>query len=381
MSFPGVTIDHQAVVNARNDLIAGLAPPRDSTPVEWRESERLVAYEAALIVHEGARRRDRGRQPRASSSGSSSIRRSIPPAPAPGRRDLIDARFPVHGTGAAASSPITARASASPTSCSTSRCGPDLRRFVATLEEWIIRTLAVFGVAGERREDRIGVWVRRPEKGADREDKIAAIGIRVSAGSPSTASRSTSTATSPHYRRHSAVRRRRARLRRHQPRRSRRAGRPGRGRCRAATRVPVAVREHRGRARRQSRILITSSAAAKRARRKRARQALPAIRRAAPRRGHPCRRRPAAAGVDIPLYRLGGAGEHRLDRAVAPVADPAFEATLERACLDPGPVADALHAAADDDVADCLRAHPSSPVSRARTPYQREGDHRSSERM
>ena len=59
------------------------------------------------------------------------------------------------------------------------RRAPDLRRLVATLEEWIIRTLARFEVVGERREDRIGVWVRRPDKGEGREDKIAAIGIRV----------------------------------------------------------------------------------------------------------------------------------------------------------------------------------------------------------
>lgn len=56
---------------------------------------------------------------------------------------------------------------------------PDVRRFVATLEEWIIRTLAAFGVTGERRDDRIGVWVRRPDKGPGHEDKIAALGIRV----------------------------------------------------------------------------------------------------------------------------------------------------------------------------------------------------------
>jgi lipoyl(octanoyl) transferase len=60
------------------------------------------------------------------------------------------------------------------------RRGPDVRRYVATLEEWIIRTLAAFDVRGERREDRIGVWVRRPDKGEGYEDKIAAIGIRVS---------------------------------------------------------------------------------------------------------------------------------------------------------------------------------------------------------
>jgi lipoyl(octanoyl) transferase len=59
------------------------------------------------------------------------------------------------------------------------RRGADVRRFVADLEEWLIRTLAVFEVAGERREDRVGVWVRRPDQGAGREDKIAAIGIRV----------------------------------------------------------------------------------------------------------------------------------------------------------------------------------------------------------
>jgi lipoyl(octanoyl) transferase len=57
--------------------------------------------------------------------------------------------------------------------------GPDLRRYVAGLEEWIVRTLAAFGVAGERRDDRVGVWVRRPDHGEGREDKIAAIGVRV----------------------------------------------------------------------------------------------------------------------------------------------------------------------------------------------------------
>jgi len=55
------------------------------------------------------------------------------------------------------------------------RRGSDVRAFVAGLEGWIIDTLAAFNVKGERREDRVGVWVRR---GA-REDKIAAIGIRV----------------------------------------------------------------------------------------------------------------------------------------------------------------------------------------------------------
>ncbi len=60
----------------------------------------------------------------------------------------------------------------------------DVRAFVAALEEWIIRTLAAFNVRGERRDDRVGVWVVRPDRpslpdGSPAEDKIAAIGIRL----------------------------------------------------------------------------------------------------------------------------------------------------------------------------------------------------------
>ncbi len=63
------------------------------------------------------------------------------------------------------------------------RRGPDVRRFVTALEAWLIATLAQFNIVAGRREDRVGVWVQRPEKllahGAMAEDKIAAIGIRV----------------------------------------------------------------------------------------------------------------------------------------------------------------------------------------------------------
>ena len=59
------------------------------------------------------------------------------------------------------------------------RRGRDVRAFVQELEGWLIDTLAAFGVTGERRADRIGVWVQRPDKGAGVEDKIAAIGIRL----------------------------------------------------------------------------------------------------------------------------------------------------------------------------------------------------------
>lgn len=58
--------------------------------------------------------------------------------------------------------------------------GRDVRCLVQGLEGLIIDTLAAFNIKGERREGRIGVWVARPDKGPGREDKIAAIGVRVS---------------------------------------------------------------------------------------------------------------------------------------------------------------------------------------------------------
>ncbi|TVS03509.1 MAG: lipoyl(octanoyl) transferase LipB [Rhodobacteraceae bacterium] len=64
------------------------------------------------------------------------------------------------------------------------RRGRDVRRFVCTLENWVIATLAEFGISGERRAGRVGVWVTRPEKapapdGTPCEEKIAAIGIKL----------------------------------------------------------------------------------------------------------------------------------------------------------------------------------------------------------
>ena len=58
--------------------------------------------------------------------------------------------------------------------------GRDIRCFVSNLEQVVIDTLAAFNIKGERRTGRIGVWVARPERGVGSEDKIAAIGVRVS---------------------------------------------------------------------------------------------------------------------------------------------------------------------------------------------------------
>ncbi|MEP5760960.1 MAG: lipoyl(octanoyl) transferase LipB [Litoreibacter sp.] len=65
-----------------------------------------------------------------------------------------------------------------------SKRGKDLRSFVKAMEAWVIDTLASFNIKGEIRDGRVGVWVQRPEKeagpdGAIREDKIAAIGVKV----------------------------------------------------------------------------------------------------------------------------------------------------------------------------------------------------------
>ncbi|SES32645.1 lipoyl(octanoyl) transferase [Tranquillimonas rosea] len=62
--------------------------------------------------------------------------------------------------------------------------GRDVRQFVHRMESWVIAALAEFNVTGEIRDGRVGVWVPRPEKpplpdGTPREDKIAAIGVRL----------------------------------------------------------------------------------------------------------------------------------------------------------------------------------------------------------
>jgi lipoyl(octanoyl) transferase len=62
--------------------------------------------------------------------------------------------------------------------------GRDVRKFVCALENWVIATLAEFNVKGERRTGRVGVWVTRPDMppnpdGSPREDKIAAIGVKL----------------------------------------------------------------------------------------------------------------------------------------------------------------------------------------------------------
>jgi lipoyl(octanoyl) transferase len=94
--------------------------------------------------------------------------------------DLIEARFPVYTAGRGGQFTYHGPGQrVAYVMLNLKRRTPDVRRFIATLEEWIIRTLGAFNVKGERREERVGVWVARPDRGAGREDKIAAIGIRL----------------------------------------------------------------------------------------------------------------------------------------------------------------------------------------------------------
>lgn len=58
--------------------------------------------------------------------------------------------------------------------------GRDVRAFVRTMESLVIDTLAQFNIDGYQVDGRVGVWVKRADKGFGKEDKIAAIGVRVS---------------------------------------------------------------------------------------------------------------------------------------------------------------------------------------------------------
>ncbi len=94
--------------------------------------------------------------------------------------DLLDARFPVFESGRGGQTTYHGPGQrVAYAMLDLKRRRPDVRAYVASLEQWIIGTLAAFNVTGERREDRVGVWVARPDKGAGHEDKIAAIGVRL----------------------------------------------------------------------------------------------------------------------------------------------------------------------------------------------------------
>ncbi|MFA6265827.1 MAG: lipoyl(octanoyl) transferase LipB [Pseudolabrys sp.] len=159
--------------------MVGMLPPPGLAPVEWRISEGLTPYPQAIAFMEArAEAIARGEAPELVwlvehpplyTAGTSA-----------NRADVLDARFPVFDSGRGGQMTYHGPGQrVGYVMIDLKRRGPDVRRFVATLEEWMIRALASFNVRGERREDRIGVWVKRPDKGDGFEDKIGALGIRV----------------------------------------------------------------------------------------------------------------------------------------------------------------------------------------------------------
>jgi lipoyl(octanoyl) transferase len=156
------------VAKTRGEVQIGLLPVAGTPPVEWLQSPALVDYENALaFMSERAEAIARGEarelvwlleHPALYTAGTSAQ-----------PHELIDGRFTYHGPGQRVAYVML----------DLKRRAPDVRRFVATVEEWIIGTLAALGISGERRDDRIGVWVRRRGLAQNAEDKIAAIGVRV----------------------------------------------------------------------------------------------------------------------------------------------------------------------------------------------------------
>ena len=146
-------------------------------PIEWRISDSPVPYPEAVQAMEA----------RVAAIRAGTAREQVwllehPPLYTAGTSarssDLLQPdRFPVHASGRGGQYTYHGPGQrVAYVMLDLKRREPDLRRFVHDLEEWVIRTLARFNVRGERRDGRIGIWVARP---GGREDKIAAVGVRV----------------------------------------------------------------------------------------------------------------------------------------------------------------------------------------------------------
>ncbi|MFP3944249.1 MAG: lipoyl(octanoyl) transferase LipB, partial [Alphaproteobacteria bacterium] len=147
------------------------------SPAEWKVTDRPVAYEPAVefmtVRAEAIAAGDAAElvwlleHPPLYTAGTSAREEDL----------LIKGRFPVYRTGRGGQYTYHGPGQrVAYVMLDLKRRGHDVRSFVRALEDWIIAALAEFNVSGERRPDRVGVWVRRP---GGREDKIAAIGIRV----------------------------------------------------------------------------------------------------------------------------------------------------------------------------------------------------------
>ena len=170
--------------NSRLSSPAPLLGSSDAPQVEWVVTPGLTQYADAL--HEMEARAE------AIARGDAPERVWLiehPPLYTAGTSakdsDLIEARFPVHRAGRGGQFTYHGPGQRIVyVMLDLKRRRPDVRAYVASLEAWLIETLKAFDVAGETREARVGVWVKRPDKpaspsGEPAEDKIAAIGVRV----------------------------------------------------------------------------------------------------------------------------------------------------------------------------------------------------------
>ncbi len=152
--------------------------------VEWIISDGLTGYEDAVTFME-----ERAAAIHAGTADELIWLVEHPPLYTAGtsarESDLLDARFPVHQAGRGGQYTYHGPGQRIVyVMLDLNRRGKDVRRFVSGLEQWVIAALAEFGVSAEVRQGRVGVWVTRPDKpplpdGSPREDKIAAIGVKL----------------------------------------------------------------------------------------------------------------------------------------------------------------------------------------------------------
>ncbi len=148
-----------------------------SQSVEWRTNNGILPYEDAVGSME-----QRVADIRAGHAAELVWLVQHPPLYTAGAsakpEDLIDPdRLPVHRTGRGGEYTYHGPGQrVAYVMLDLDRRGRDVRLFVRRLEDWLIATLSHFDIHGERRQGRVGIWV---DRGAGREDKIAAIGVRV----------------------------------------------------------------------------------------------------------------------------------------------------------------------------------------------------------
>ncbi len=165
----------QALSSAASKLVRA-----DGRPVEWSVSRGRVGYEAAVEAMEA-----RAAAITAGEAGEMVWLLEHPPLYTAGvsskDEDLLDAgRFPVHRSGRGGQFTYHGPGQrVAYVMLDLNRRGKDVRAFVRGLEQWIIGALGEFGVPADVREGRVGVWVERKGPGWSREDKIAAIGVKV----------------------------------------------------------------------------------------------------------------------------------------------------------------------------------------------------------